>query len=965
MVCVNINDPEFKKILEKSKNPLLAEIEYMEKYGLIDAKPSQESFHFKSSNIKYQKTSTSIIRTDLVVEEAAIRDLAERLSQRIGGKIKFENNINRPYAGYTDGTLSVINLAKATLDTPIHEIVGHPIIKAIKDVYLEGKELSSKVKPEYLGLDLSNVLGQIDILEAEERNLDFIYNSPFDNRPLTTEEKSRLKEIRESLNKLKEAKSSLIAFSKIPKNWELYPNLLKELETGYGKEVFERVKENYVYKNSSKKVQEELDYLIQKQNESTSNLYYEEGNESYDSALYEEQYLDYASSIVIPIEEKIQELKYRLNQKYTIEELQEMLFDPYTEEQYQEEAIVQLLGELTAGKIKDTKENKNLISLLKQLLKQMTDYMRSLFSSKEIKVEGLRADITLEDLSNLLAYTNSKIVLPNTVIEYNTPDGERFATYKEASNHITKLFKESKDVDVSDVSLQNVRKIELPDSFGHEIDKAVIYKEGGQWFYEQEDFLIRISEQEAIGYYLSSEIGKSETVQSVLDYDKSIVSFIERNKEFEQSKEIVETWKKENNIVYNPKEVYSRGQGFYSAIGAYSSLELDLLLKNLLQHIEDNKKAGGKFAISAYTKPIEKRIYHLEGDSSVRFVIYPKSEDILWASTKDVWSGSVWDASEKFAKGKKSEVAGVSYSKYPSLTLISSVRPNLADIIDRRDHGHNELGIELSTTNFRLEYDDTVSSEVKKIVNAINSMLDQKYGKIVKPNIAKEGETQLGYELSLFINQEDFMILEMYSTLEEAEENLKIAKEYHKDDLIGSGGEFKITPRKVKGIPPKQTEENTSSIDSIISELLPKAIKEESISSEEYSNAKVDEWTEDGETFYKDIDDSIRLVRKGLIYKKEILSRPTQNEYTEQALINLKIAKIKDSYKKYPRIFITSKVYNFTSRKTVSRNFGLKVKEGEKSEKLTTKDLLNEIETLEKKDKCDFILGTDAFDLPF
>jgi hypothetical protein len=41
MVCVNINDPEFKKILEKSKNPLLAEIEYMEKYGLIDAKPSQ------------------------------------------------------------------------------------------------------------------------------------------------------------------------------------------------------------------------------------------------------------------------------------------------------------------------------------------------------------------------------------------------------------------------------------------------------------------------------------------------------------------------------------------------------------------------------------------------------------------------------------------------------------------------------------------------------------------------------------------------------------------------------------------------------------------------------------------------------------------------------------------------------------------------------------------------------------
>jgi len=954
MVCVNINDPEFKKILEKSKNPLLAEIEYMEKYGLIDAKPSQESFHFKSSNIKYQKTSTSIIRTDLVVEEAAIRDLAERLSQRIGGKIKFENNIHRPYAGYTDGTLSVINLAKATLDTPIHEIVGHPIIKAIKDVYLEGKELSSKVKPEYLGLDLSNVLGQIDILEAEERNLDFIYNSPFDNRPLTTEEKSRLKEIRESLNKLKEAKRSLIAFSKIPKNWELYPNLLKELETGYGKETLDRVKGDSSKKALEESLKEELNFLLQvvdMNSENYDRIYYDYSQKDYRKALFEESYLDSSSSFTFPLKTRIQEL-------------QEMLFDPYTEEQYQEEAIVQLLGELTAGKIKETKENKNLIILLKQLLKEMTDYMRSLFSSKEIKVEDLRADITLEDLANLLAYTNSKIVLPDTVIEYNTPDGERFATYKEASNHITKLFKESKDVDLSDVSLQKVRKVKLPDSFGHEIDKAVIYKEGDQWFYEQEDFLIRISEQEAIGYYLSSEIGKSETVQSVLDYEQSIVSFIEKNKEFEQSKEIIETWKKENNIVYNPEEVYSRGQGFYSAIGAYSSLELDLLLKNLLQHIEDNKKAGGKFAISAYTKPIEKRIYHLEGDSSVRFVIYPKSEDILWASTKDVWSGSVWDASEKFAKDKKSEVAGVSYSKYPSLRNISSVRPNLADIIDRRDHDHNELGIELSTTNFRLECDDTVSFEVKKIVNAINSVLDQKYGKIVKPNIVKEGETQLGYELSLFVNQDEF-ILETYSTLEEAEENLKIAKEYHKDDLIVSGGEFRITPRKVKGIPPKQTEENTSSIDSIISELLPKAIKEESISSEEYYNAKVDEWTEDGETFYKDIDDSIRLVRKGSIYKKEILSQPTQKEYTEQALINLKVAKIKESYKKYPRIFITSKVYNFTSRKTVSRNFGLKVKEAEKSEKLTTKDLLNEIETLEKKDKCDFILETDAFDLPF
>ena len=115
------------------------------------------------------------------------------------------------------------------------------------------------------------------------------------------------------------------------------------------------------------------------------------------------------------------------------------------------------------------------------------------------------------------------------------------------------------------------------------------------------------------------------------------------------------------NIQYDPEEVYSRGQGFYSSIGAYSNLELDLLFQNLLQHIEDNKKAGGEFTVSAFTKPIDKRLKHIEGTGDrVRFVIYPKSEHIKWAAPTDVYSGSVWDAHEKVSKDKKSELLGVS-----------------------------------------------------------------------------------------------------------------------------------------------------------------------------------------------------------------------------------------------------------------------------------------------------------------
>jgi len=121
------------------------------------------------------------------------------------------------------------------------------------------------------------------------------------------------------------------------------------------------------------------------------------------------------------------------------------------------------------------------------------------------------------------------------------------------------------------------------------------------------------------------------------------------------------------------EENIARGQGFYSSIGAYSNLELDLLLKNLIQHIEDNKKAGGEFTISAFTKPIDKRLKHIEGTGDrVRFVIYPKSEHIKWAAPTDVYSGSVWDAHEKVSKDKKSELLGVSFTKAPSLRNIAN-----------------------------------------------------------------------------------------------------------------------------------------------------------------------------------------------------------------------------------------------------------------------------------------------------
>jgi hypothetical protein len=356
--------------------------------------------------------------------------------------------------------------------------------------------------------------------------------------------------------------------------------------------------------------------------------------------------------------------------------------------------------------------------------------------------------------------------------------------------------------------------------------------------------------------YRIDEIKKSE-----------IDGFIEKNKEYEQSKKIIEKWKKINNIKYNPEEVYSRGQEFISVVGAYSKFDVNLMMQNLLQHVEDNQKAGGEFTISAITKPVDRKIGHLEGDGGkIRFKIFPKSEDIKWAANTDVYSGSVWDASEKVNKDKKSELLGVSYSKYPSLNNVNAVQPNLASIIENLDHHHNELGITLTGKNFRLEYDDNIPNSTKKIIDSVNSILDQKYGKVEKPNIEKTKNV----------------------------------------------------------IQPTQTNENLKeSIDNIIDKIMP------------YTTGKLVDKDKFTVVSQKEFDEAVTKGKKGYAfgttsfgysetfeYDGYVYTQIDTNklgedfygkikadkEYTEQALINTKIAALKEVAKKYPRSLIRSEV---------------------------------------------------------
>jgi predicted kinase len=232
--------------------------------------------------------------------------------------------------------------------------------------------------------------------------------------------------------------------------------------------------------------------------------------------------------------------------------------------------------------------------------------IKDIVFKEKVKPEDIKF-ATLNDIANILAYSNSKIILDGWKVEYSTPLGNKYDTLEEVNNEIRGLSDTDTEVDLSGVKLpidNDVKKVEdIPIDEFRGVDGRTFKKIDNKWY----DARIKIdwkddTKQEVVEiptnilqtnseilYQYNSRNGSFDGNDFVRNDFKG---FIEKNKEYEQSKEIIEEWKKESNIQYDPEEVYSRGQGFYSSIGAYSNLELDLLLKNLIQHIQDNKKAS-------------------------------------------------------------------------------------------------------------------------------------------------------------------------------------------------------------------------------------------------------------------------------------------------------------------------------------------------------------------------------------
>jgi hypothetical protein len=660
--------------------------DFIKRQNKINEANRKSNDHNRENN--FYQNNTDRPDEQFVASEKTIRDLAERIANRIGLKVRYESDRTKDYKGKLEGNTAVINLTYATLDTPIHEILGHPIISAIKN------------KSKYL---TKNKSGDSWIVVPKGVN----YNADFNEYKAFDTESKADDYIKDNNFKT------------------LYNNLLKELEYGKGKEVLDKIKR---------------DYPIQTQEEADSRTIEKLQQIALGSKpikLLNKRLSEHNTWILTVLREDGTEFDWIIGRdRFNIE------FERNVDNQ-QEEAIVELLGLYAADRLDKVKDGK-LISLLKRLLKEMKDYMKKLFKQREVEINKLPDNMTLGDLADVLAYSNSKLILPGNEVKYTTPDNQTFKTYKEASDHISELTKLGK-VDLSNIKL-NLNKTKsywVRNGENGDVEISGLTEEEARK--KVENYNKNLDEYTAPYFYEESKSKKESSNQ--------ILNFISKNKEYEQSREIIDEWKKINNIKYDPEEVYSRGQGFYSVVGAYSNFDVELMFQNLLAHIEDNKKAGGEFTISAFTKPINKKIRHLEGGGGkIKFKIFPKSEDIKWASNTDVHSGSVWDASEKVSKNTKSELIGVSYTKSPKLENLDTIQPNLAYIIDNLAYHYNELGIELTGNNFRLEYDNNIPYSTKKLIDRINNILDQKFGKIVEPKIStsKYNITEGPFEVSIF-----------------------------------------------------------------------------------------------------------------------------------------------------------------------------------------------------------------------
>ncbi len=181
----------------------------------------------------------------------------------------------------------------------------------------------------------------------------------------------------------------------------LYNNLLKELETSEtGRKVFEQVKRDYKYKKNKFTPNNFDDIILEPYDINLSdNKFDTHGYFIINNDEYQLKYVETSAGWdIIPFKNNIQISEEEYFNRY-ITEFSTRYDEKYTLEEQQEEAIVQIIGLYSAQKL-DKLKDKTLIQLIKELLKEMSDFVKLIFK-KEINIT--------KDLDNISELTDIEL----------------------------------------------------------------------------------------------------------------------------------------------------------------------------------------------------------------------------------------------------------------------------------------------------------------------------------------------------------------------------------------------------------------------------------------------------------------------------------------------------------------------------------------------------------------------------
>ena len=273
----------------------------------------------------------------------------------------------------------------------------------------------------------------------------------------------------------------------------------------------------------------------------------------------------------------------------------------------------------------------------------------------------------------------------NNLIEEvtNSIDPDRFSKseYKVGNFLFNKSSLSKEDLEM----LERVDKVELYNSLREELDNI---------FFKSEE------------YSMLTPAVRREYIASDIAYNKAL-----------------------SEIKYDPNEAYERGYTFYHGFPGYGSGDMSTLAVGLTKMVK-TVEAGVAFPLSTYAHKFTDKGHKLGGRRQpVRIVIFPEAKDIKVSSRDDLYTRS-----EQSIYVAKHEVAVPNFIMRSMPSDFRKISPSIADSIENRNHNHNEQVINLRKGNFYIEYDETVSKELRKAIDEINSKLEKPDTSVINTN---------------------------------------------------------------------------------------------------------------------------------------------------------------------------------------------------------------------------------------